>query len=176
MHRKKILFHSASALGLIAFFIGLFLACGGGGGKTEGEVKGKVGETIKTDDFEIKVTKVFTRRTIGSYFTKEKAAPGAVFVVVRYWYKNISKEPISSFSFPDVKLVSPDGVSYDNAVSAASSYKVEAKIDTRIASDLNPGIRQSDAEVFEVASSQWNGGKGWKLIIDADKDVEVTIK
>ena len=155
-------------------FIIMALACGGGSGPSE--LKTTVGKRVKTDKFDLRVSRVFTRRSVGGMFLKEKAPKGAVFVIVRFDYKNITKEPISSFSFPSIELISPDGTKYESASGAKLAYSAQAKIDRKSLSDLNPSLSSNDAEVFEVASSLWKGGKGWIIKVDADKGIDVKVK
>ncbi|HPS57629.1 MAG TPA: DUF4352 domain-containing protein [Spirochaetota bacterium] len=135
----------------------------------------KVGDTIKTEKFEIKVSSVTNRGSVGGQYLSEKAPDGAVFVVVNFSYKNISKEPVTSFSMPEVKIVDPNGTAYDEAVAATGYYQTEIDLNKKSLSDLNPGITQKDAIVFEVSKDLWKSN-GWKLVIDADEDLEVVIK
>jgi hypothetical protein len=157
---------------VLLVLIGLSISCGG---SSEPAKKGKIGEKISTEKFDIVVSSVNTRNSVGSEFFKEKASQGAVFVVVNFNYKNISKEPIGSFNTPTIKIVDPNNVSYDSATGASAAYATEINLDKKIASDLNPGITQKDAVVFEVSKESWDKA-GWKLIIKADNDVEITIK
>jgi len=79
-------------------------------------------EAIKTDKFAVTVTSVTPRSWVGNEFLNEKAPTGATFIAVNFNYKNISKEPISSFSVPDVKLIDPNNVTYEPAVGASGYY------------------------------------------------------
>jgi len=135
----------------------------------------KVGDTIKTDKFEIKVSSVSNRISVGGELINEKATDGALFVVVNFNYKNITKEPVSSFRVPTAKIIDPNGSEYDEAAGASNKYEIEAGLNKKIVSDINPGITQKDAAVFEVSKDLWKKN-GWKLAIDADKDLEVMIK
>jgi len=135
----------------------------------------KVGDSIKTGKFEIIVTSVSNRNSVGGQYMSEKPAEGAMFVVVNFKYKNITKEPITSFSFPDIKIIDPNGTDYDEATGATIYYHTEIDLNKKSLSDLNPGITQKDATVFEVSREMWKS-KGWKLIIDADEDIEVMVK
>lgn len=135
----------------------------------------KAGDAIKTEKFEITVSSVTNRGSVGGEFMSEKAADGALFVVVNFKYKNITKEPITAFSMPDMKIVDPNGTEYDEASGATAYYQAEINLNKKAVSDLNPGITQKDAVVFEVSRDLWKS-KGWKLIIDADEDIEVMVK
>jgi len=48
-------------------------------------------------------------------------------------------------------------------------------LNKKVASNLNPGISQTDASVFEVSKEIW-AKKGWKVRVSADKNIEITIK
>ena len=135
----------------------------------------KVGDVIKTEKFEITVTSVANRNSVGGQFMNEKPAEGGMFVVVNFKYRNITKEPISSFSMPDINIIDPNGTKYDEAAGATALYQADSNLNTKAISDLNPGITQKDAIVFEVARDLWKS-TGWKLVIDADEDIEVQIK
>jgi len=162
----------------IAFFsvvlllIALALACGG---SSEPDLQGKLNEAIKTDKFAVTVTSVTPRSWVGNEFLNEKAPTGATFIAVNFNYKNISKEPISSFSVPDVKLIDPNNVTYEPAVGASGYYAAQINLNKKVASNLNPGISQTDASVFEVSKEIW-AKKGWKVRVSADKNIEITIK
>ncbi len=150
----------------------LAMACSDG--DNEVSKTGKIGDKLKTDKFEIKVSPLVIRTTVGSLM-KETASTGAIFVAIPYTFKNISKEPVSTTDAPDIKLVSPEGTEYDPAVGASMSYSMERKNDTKIISDINPGITQNESTVFEVAKEEWNK-KGWKIRISADKTMDVIAK
>jgi hypothetical protein len=135
----------------------------------------KIGESIKTEKFDLKVNSVTVRSSVGGSYMNEKAADGAVFVIVNFSYKNITKEPISSFSVPDVNVIDPNGTKYDEASGATGFYQVEINLNKKAISDINPGITQKDATVFEVSKDLWKS-KGWKLVVDADEDIEILIK
>ena len=135
----------------------------------------KVGDAIKTEKFEITVSSVTNRGSVGGEFMSERAADGALFVVVNFKYRNITKEPIGSFSMPDIKIIDPNGTEYDEAAGATAYYQTEINLNKKAVSDLNPGITQKDAVIFEVSRDLWKN-KGWKLVIDADEDVEVMVK
>lgn len=157
---------------VVLLLIVLSIACGG---SSEPDLTGRVGEKITTNKFEITISSVTPRYTVGGGFINEKAGEGAVFIVVNFNYKNISKEPVSTFRVPKIKIIDPNNVAYDAAIAASASYATENNFNKKIASDLNPGISQRDAEVFEVSKENWNKS-GWKLRIEADKDILVTIK
>lgn len=139
------------------------------------KAKWKIGDSIKTEKFELKVSAVNTKSRVGGEFLDEKAADGAVFLIVNFSYKNITKEPIGSFSVPSVKVIDPNGTKYDEAAGATAYYQTEINLNKKAISDINPGITQKDATVFEVSKELW-ANKGWKLIIDADDDIEIDIK
>ena len=47
------------------------------------DITGKIGQGLKTDEFEITVTSVTTAKTVGKMFFVSKAVEGAVFVIVK---------------------------------------------------------------------------------------------
>ncbi|MBP7498092.1 MAG: DUF4352 domain-containing protein [Bacteroidales bacterium] len=160
-------------LAVVLVLIALAIACSGSS-TSEPDLVGKVGETINTGKFAITVSSVTSRNRVGNEYFNEKAPAGATFIAVNFNYKNISKEPISSFSVPDVKLIDPNNVTYEPAVGASGYYAAQINLNKKVASDLNPGISQRDAAVFEVSKEIW-AQKGWKIRISADKNIDITI-
>jgi hypothetical protein len=132
----------------------------------------QIGVPFKTNKFEISVSKVGIRKRVGSDMFEQNASEGAAYFIVPFKYTNISSEPIGSFSVPTVKL-SVNGTEYDVDVGASSAYATEANLNSKVMSDVNPGISINDANVFEVAKSQLNGEL--KVLISADDDVEIVL-
>jgi hypothetical protein len=136
----------------------------------------KIGEMVKTDNFEITATKLGERKSVGGAYLSQSASEGAIYITIQYQYKNISGKPQGSFSLPsNLKLVGPDGIKYDEDSGASTYFTTELKLDAKILSDLNPGITSKDAGVFEIAKDSWSK-PGWQLIIDADDDVVYQLK
>jgi len=134
----------------------------------------KVGDTVKTDKFELTVVAVEEREVVGGEFFETQAAEGGKYIAVQWKYKNISDEPIGTFSQPTLKLIDANGNKYDADIDASSSYATEIELDSKILSDLNPGIAVTDAEVFEVSTELFDAAS-WKILIDSDKDVQVDL-
>lgn len=135
----------------------------------------KVGDTFRTDKFEIQVTQATTRQSVGDSMFSSKPSDGAVYVAVTFSYKNISQKPISSFSTPEIKLQAPDGTTYDPDVGASSSFATELNLDEKILSNLNPGIKVKGADVFEVSRELFDQNT-WKVLVKADADVGISFK
>ena len=134
----------------------------------------KVGETFTTKKFEITVTNVSKRRSVGDTFWNETASEGAVYVAVQWKYKNITDQPINSFSFPELKLVSPKGVEYEIDSAATIAFSSQVNQNEKVISDLNPGITVKAADVFEVASDLI-AEEGWYLKISGNK-IDINVK
>jgi hypothetical protein len=136
----------------------------------------KVGQMVKTDKFEITLTKFIQKSVVGSEYFNQKASEGATFVAVEYKYKNVSGKPISSFDLPrELKLIGPDGIKYESDTGASSNYATETKNNSKIMSDLNPGITSNNSTVFEISIDSWKQ-EGWSLLIDADDNVYYKLK
>ncbi len=142
--------------------------------KASNEVVAKVGDVIKTEKFEITITSIEEKAEVGGEYINSKPSEGGTYVVVNWQYKNISDKPIGSFSMATVNLLDKNSTKYDSDIGATSSYATETKLDTKILSDLNPGITVKDAEVFEVSKELYKAG-GWRLKIKADKEAFVNI-
>jgi hypothetical protein len=135
----------------------------------------KVGDTITTKKFEIKINLVTTTSYVGNEYFNAIPPEGATFVGVDWQYKNISSKPLGSFSLPTLNLVAPDGTKYKIDTEATAALKTGMNLSTYVLSDLNPGISTKDVSVFEVAKSLYDP-KTWQLYINADNDQEVIIK
>ncbi|KAB2931309.1 MAG: DUF4352 domain-containing protein [Leptonema illini] len=133
----------------------------------------KVGEVYKTDNFEITVSSIRPRNSVGQIIMIERPSEGAVFVEVLFKYKNITQKPIG-YGFPRIKLIDPNGVKYDEQVSASIQLAVEKNFSRKAISDLNPGVTSSDGKIFEVAAEAWKT-PGWKIAVESDRDYEVAI-
>lgn len=142
--------------------------------KTKEEIVYNINDIIKTKKFEINVFSAETAKSVGSQYLSTEAAEGGIYVMVRWECKNISDEPVSSFSLPTVRLVDSKGVKYDADINATSYYETEVDPNAKILSDLNPKIKINDAAVFEVSEEAYNEG-GFSLIVNADKDFKVKI-
>jgi len=70
----------------------------------------KAGEIVKTDKFEITLTSVSVSGIVGDKYFGEKAPEGAIFLIVNYKSKNITKETISAYDLPKIESISdPNG-------------------------------------------------------------------
>jgi formylglycine-generating enzyme required for sulfatase activity len=130
----------------------------------------KVGDTIKTQTLEITLTSVAVRGSVGTDFDESKPSEGGMYVAIQWSYKNISNQPIDALSTPTIKLVDNSGVVYSGDVGASGSFASELKIDAKLVSDLNPGIKVTDADVFEISKDSL-AKPGWKVKISGDQDV-----
>lgn len=171
---------------LILFIIGMFGSAGSSKNTSSNNTSSKqvtttkevpytIGEVINTNKFEITVTSIEERSVVGSEYFKKSPSQGGTFVAIQYQYKNKTDKPIGSFSTPTIKLVDANGTQYSSDTGASSNFATELKLDRKILSDLNPGITVNDAAIFEVSKEQY-AKQGWKLLIKADKDNNVTIK
>lgn len=144
------------------------------GNNTDIQTMYSVGETITTDKFEITINNIQTKESVGGKYSPKEASDGGIYVCVDYEYKNISNQPISSFSCPKIKLKDSNDVSYDSDLSATMHYSTETKPDNKALSDLNPGIKVSDSDVFEISKEEYAKG-GFYIVVDADKKFNVKI-
>lgn len=134
----------------------------------------RVGDVINTAKFTISIDRVETRRSVGNQYIQKQASSGGIYVVINYTYKNISNKPIGAFSLPMISLRAPDGSKYSADIDASSTYAMENQRDEKILSDLNPGIQTHGSQVFEIGEQMYSPTT-WKVFIDADKEVLVTI-
>jgi TonB family protein len=100
-------------------------------------------------------------------FLQSKAANGGIYIAIEWDYKNVSAKPINVFGMPSIHLLAPDGMQYDADAGASASFATEVHTDQKILSDLNPGISDSDADVFEVSKETFDPST-WRIVIEAD--------
>lgn len=128
-----------------------------------------------TSSFSFKILDMRQHQRIadGSMFAT-KASEGATLVSVKYSYKNLTARPIGSMSLPGLVLLSPDGVRYQPDVGSSAAYAAVADLNTKVLSDLNPGLTATDADVFEVSTDLLRK-PGWAIVIEADEDVKTPL-
>jgi hypothetical protein len=124
----------------------------------------KVGEAFSTPTFEIQIRSAQARSSVGNYLFASQPSDGGVYIAIQW--------PVNAFRRPAVHLKAPDGTKYDPDLGASASYATELDLDSKVFSNLNPGIRVVDADVFEV-SRQLFDPASWKILVDADRDTEV---
>ncbi len=78
-------------------------------------------------------------------------------------YKNITTHRISPYSVPNLRMVSPGGENIEMETDKAIEYRSIEKIKDSPVNDIEPGNGFQIPFVFQIAESDWNGGKDWKL-------------
>jgi hypothetical protein len=138
----------------------------------------KITDSFRTKKYDIQIVDVSALRSVGgdSLFGTSTAAEGAMYIAVRFKYKNISTKPIGMFSSkPDIKLKSPDGTKYNSDNGASVAYAAQLNLDEKVFSDLNPGITVNSSTVFEVSQELFNPAT-WKVLIEADDNTEMAFQ
>jgi TM2 domain-containing membrane protein YozV len=125
-----------------------------------------IGDTLKSNRINLIVTGVERKTQIGEDGSK-KPSEGAIFVAVRYKYKNVSTEAIGMFSHPSINLVDPSGNKYDADADASTEFSDQIQDNEKIISDLNPGITVRASYVFEVSQELFNTSS-WHLTVEFD--------
>ena len=133
-----------------------------------------IGDTITTDKFEITITNLQTRTSVGNSYLNSKPSEGGIYVCDDFEYKNITEKPISSISCPHLTLKDSKGISFNSDTEATAYYSTETSPDRKIVSALNPGITVTNSAVFEISADDYNAG-GFSLVIKADKSFNVKI-
>lgn len=169
----------------VSAMIGATASCGdvGSDNGTMGEsketvapvAKFKVGDTVSFDAFEIVLKSVEERSTVGNEYSKENVAEGGTYVAVVYSLKNTGKKPIGMFDGPTLKLMDPAGTTYDADIGASSSFSSEKKFNRKVVSDLNPGIKVNDGNVWEVSKDQFDLAT-WKIVLDGHESSPISLK
>lgn len=134
-----------------------------------------IGDKITTNKFEITVINVEEKSTVGSSYMNESAGEGNTYICCRIKIKNISNEPISTFSQPSFSLVDGKNISYNIDIGASTLYGTEVDDTSKAISDLNPGVTVNDTGVFEIGKGYYSQNS-FKLKINADKTILVKVK
>jgi Domain of unknown function (DUF4352) len=181
--------HKIMTFILVIIVIGIISSLAGGGEETatdsttqksgetteQAEKIYKVNEPITVDDkAEVVVTKVEEMSTIGDpEFLGKQASEGGTLVAVQLTVKNISNEPIGAFSTPTFNLVDEKGTKYESDIDASGAYAIETNIDnSKLMSDLNPGIKVTDVQVYEISKDAYAAGK-WYVQISGGEKVQI---
>lgn len=137
------------------------------------EIIYNVGDVVPADDFEITIEQVSVRDKVGTEYYNIVPSEGGIYVCIDYKIKNVSDEPHSSFAFPSVKLQNSKGTKYSHDYDASVHYRYEKKDrDTKIVSDLNPGITVKDYDTFEISKELYEGDS-WYVLIDSKTKVKI---
>lgn len=130
--------------------------------------EGAIGQRFEGRLIAAQVDGISTAQRVGIQYMEETAARGAIFVVVRFSYTNISEAPVGSFRRPEIQLVSGSGTEFSEDAGASAMFAAEADIDENAFSDLNPGIEYDGAAVFEIAESMLSN-EGWAVKVELDR-------
>ena len=129
------------------------------------KVLAKVGSIIATGDLEVTVSSLTVRELLGEdSFAEARASKGGVYLVADWTYKNATRSPMSSFSNPAIRLISPDNIEYKADLGATAARASEIDVNEKTISNLNPGITVQSTAVFEV-SRELLSELGWKIQI-----------
>lgn len=129
-----------------------------------------IGEKITTDEFEITVTDVEEKSTVGN---DTSAGDGNIFVCVTIKIKNITGKSMGIISQPNFNLVDGKDIDYYNDFFASLEYSIEKGTGNQ--PDLNPGVSIYDSQVFKIDKKYYNQNT-FNLEIWAGKSILVKIK
>lgn len=91
---------------------------------------------------------------------------GAVYVIIKFNYKNISSKPISALSAPNFFLKDGAGTKYDGDVQAVIAWNLAYNTDEKVLSNINPRITIAGVAVFEIAREAILEN-GWSVYVDS---------
>jgi len=135
---------------------------------TKEEVIYQLNEEVPLKKTTFTLTKVDEMKTIGDpSFLGKEAADGAILVGVQYTVKNATNEPISG-STPSLKLIDENGVTYKSDFDTSVQYGVEIGHDTKVVSELSPGITVKGVDGFEIGEEYFNQGS-WFVEVEGKK-------
>ena len=114
------------------------------------------------------LTTVDEMKTIGDpSFLGKEAADGAILVGVQYTVKNATDEPISG-STPNLTLIDENGVTYKKDFDTTTTYATEVGRDTKVVSELSPGVTVKGVAGFEVGEENFGQGS-WFIEVEGKK-------
>ena len=131
--------------------------------KVEIERNALIGEAIDFQRVQTALLEVEVMDVIGDNYFRKEVSEGGTYVAVVWQMKNISDKPIGMFEHPSMNLIDDKGTEYTNDIAASGYYAAQKKVDnSKILSDLNPGITVTDTAVFEVSKELFNSNT-WKI-------------
>lgn len=133
-----------------------------------------IGQPLDIGDFRVIIRNVTERDAVGRSIVREQASAGGVLVVVEYTVENISERPKAAYQLPEPALIGPNNVAYDKDLGKTAAYAAEGEFDSKAMSDLNPGIRVTNAVVFEVSKASFDRGT-WVLGLGAGNRLKVSM-
>lgn len=139
------------------------------------EKKYNIGDKITTDKYEINILKVEEKSKVGTEYFQKQAGDGNTFICFQVTYKNISNKPIGMFDQPAFKLIDQNNTEYSADAGISGYYATEIGDDSKIISDLNPGVTVKETGVFEIGKDVYSNNS-WNLEVITDKILKVTVK
>ena len=112
----------------------------------------------------------------GSALFANNPTPGCLYIGVTITAKNISTMPVGPFSQASLKLIDCNGVEYSQDISRSGEYSSltgKSNDNTKILSNLNPGVSMVDHGAWEVSKDLFMKS-GWKLLVK-ENNVERTL-
>lgn len=109
----------------------------------------KLNETFSMSDIKYTFTKSEKRAQVGTQYSNEKAADGAVFLIVYYTEENTGKET-KTVTTDRFSLLDGKGRKFSTSSKASTSLMVEMKEKDFLLSQLQPNISHKSASVYEI--------------------------
>lgn len=123
-----------------------------------------VGDTSENGQLEITLNDVKTGTNMANAFEVKTASEGGQYVVVIVKEKNIGSKPISSFRMPSINLIDANGNKYSEDVDASITAAEIFGDNSKVLSDLNPGLATTSVKAFEVSKDAFNAA-AWHLTV-----------
>lgn len=121
-----------------------------------------VGDTLENGQLQVTLSAVKTGTSINSSFETKTASEGGQYVVVIVKEKNVGSKPIDSFDMPSINLIDGNGNKYSSDIDASGAAASIFGDNSKILSDLNPGIATTSVKAFEVSKDAFNADT-WHL-------------
>ncbi|RQR43474.1 DUF4352 domain-containing protein [Burkholderia sp. Bp9131] len=124
-----------------------------------------VGDEVTIDHrLQINVEDVRVGTNMNGPLQQLSASKGGQYVVVIVTEKNVGSKPLKSFDMPSIHLLDPNGNRYDNDLDASMTASEIFHDDSKVLSDLNPGLQTTSVTAFEVSKELFDLST-WRLQI-----------
>jgi hypothetical protein len=133
-----------------------------------------VGEPLRVGDFEVNVSGIEERGSVGSKFVHESADEGQQMIAAKYSVKNVSPRPAALTAAPRLLLIDPLGGEYGPDAGKSAAYAAEVVAEDKAPAELAPNGSSDAAAVFVVPKDRFDSGT-WLLAIGGKTGPRVSL-
>lgn len=134
----------------------------------------QVGEPVRVGDYEVDVSGIEQRGSVGSKFIHETAGDGELMIAAKYNVKNVSAQPVQAAAAPKLLLIDPLGGEYGADAGKSAAYAAEVVAEDKAAAQLAPNGASDAAAVFVVPKDRFDPDT-WLLAIGGKAGPRVSL-